>query len=319
MSRNIALDILKIVLVFMVIELHLSAYAHSGLVSFLSSQIRYVLVDGVFRIAVPIFLMINGYFFYNAIKVGKYKKWLFRVTVLYILWMLIYAYFWVDLSKSPKELFKVAISGYWHLWYLNAIVGAGILAYLLRNLSTKVLIFLIITLFIIGLFIQYIGAYHIERFSKIDSLANWPPSHRNFLFLGFVFFEIGFLIHRFNLQNKISKRFLYIGTFIGLMLLILESSFNYKSIGDVHFDNLLSLIILSPALFMIFLNFNIRSDSKNLSTLATALYLIHPLFIMIYKQIAITDELFFTLLVYISAVIGSFLLIKANQKFKYLL
>lgn len=50
-----------------------------------------ITVDGFFRIAVPFFLMINGYYFHENIShVESFKKWLKRGIVLFFVWQAIY-------------------------------------------------------------------------------------------------------------------------------------------------------------------------------------------------------------------------------------
>jgi len=319
LKRNFAIDLFKIILVLMVIELHLNVSSNSGFLHHLPKELNYIFVDGIFRIAVPGFLLINGYFFYQAIKTNRYKNWLIRVTLIYIIWMILYSYFWFDPLKPPKEILKTILFGYWHLWYLNAVIGAGILTYMFRNWSAKSLLTLIVILFIAGLFVEYGGTYHLANSHKIDTMLNWTPGHRNFLFLGFVFFNLGFLMNRHHISDIFKKSYSYWLALLGLALLVLEAHINYTNLGNVHFDNLASLLILTPALFVIILQTHITSNSKNLSLLATAIYLIHPLFIMIYKNFMQPDNTLFTPMVYLSAIIAGVILVKLNQKFKYLL
>jgi len=303
----------------MVIELHLNVSSNSGFLHFLPSGVNYIFVDGIFRVAVPGFLLINGYFFYHSIKSNRYKKWLIRVTLIYIIWMIIYSYFWLDISKPPKEILKTVLFGYWHLWYLNAVVIAGILTYILRNLPVKTLLVISLMLYLIGLFIEYGGTYHIAKSQKIDTLLNWTPGHRNFLFLGFVFFNIGFLINKTKIYKHIKSSTVGFVIVISFILLIAEAYINFKNLGNVHFDNLLFLLFLTPAIFIALLQMGLKSDTAYLSTLATAIYLIHPLFIMSLKQVIMTDNPIFTPLIYLFAVAGGVVLIYLNRRFKYLL
>lgn len=62
LNRNISLDILKIALAFMVVGLH------AGFLSSVTSIGYYLTVNGVFGIAVPIFLLIGGFYFYTAVS-----------------------------------------------------------------------------------------------------------------------------------------------------------------------------------------------------------------------------------------------------------
>ena len=57
MARNISLDITKILLACMVVALHVGIFIDLNPVSY------QITVNGLFRIAVPIFFIINGFFF----------------------------------------------------------------------------------------------------------------------------------------------------------------------------------------------------------------------------------------------------------------
>ena len=77
MSRNIALDILKLSMAFMVVGLH------AGFLGDFTSLGQYLTVNGLFRIAVPIFLIINGFIFIQyyqkTTKLNGLKGFLFYI------------------------------------------------------------------------------------------------------------------------------------------------------------------------------------------------------------------------------------------------
>lgn len=58
--RNGALDVLKIAMAFIVVGMH------AGFLTDISPIAAYLTANGLFRIAVPVFLLINGYFFIGA-------------------------------------------------------------------------------------------------------------------------------------------------------------------------------------------------------------------------------------------------------------
>lgn len=61
MKRNIVLDIYKIILSLMVVGIHIRFFYD------FNNQIGYILNQGIFRLAVPSFFIINGYFFLKLI------------------------------------------------------------------------------------------------------------------------------------------------------------------------------------------------------------------------------------------------------------
>ena len=55
--RNLSLDYMKVLLAFFII------FIHAGLFYDFDESLSYIFVNGVFRIAVPLFFIINGYYF----------------------------------------------------------------------------------------------------------------------------------------------------------------------------------------------------------------------------------------------------------------
>ena len=70
MQRNISIDLLKLALAVCVVFLHTHIFYDY------SSLLEHSLVQGLFRIAVPVFLVITGYYFLYIDNFNKFKKWL---------------------------------------------------------------------------------------------------------------------------------------------------------------------------------------------------------------------------------------------------
>ncbi len=102
MGRNLTIDVLKIVLAFFVVFLHMNFLKET------LPTLSYVFVNGLFRIAVPIFLVITGFYFFHIDDFKKLKKWLFRTFILYAIWMLLYISYW----KDSDQIFLTIIFGY---------------------------------------------------------------------------------------------------------------------------------------------------------------------------------------------------------------
>lgn len=62
--RNVSLDLLKLLMAIMVVALHANFLQEYSLLG------SYLLVNGLFRVAVPIFLIINGFYFFNVLIQG---------------------------------------------------------------------------------------------------------------------------------------------------------------------------------------------------------------------------------------------------------
>jgi len=305
MGRNLSIDVLKIILAFFVVFLHMNFLKETYPV------LSYILVNGLFRIAVPVFLVITGFYFFHIDSAKKLKKWLFRTFLLYAIWMLIYVSYW----KDNEQIWLTIIFGYHHLWYLIGTFFSGFLLYFLRNQNSSWLLTLAIFLFLFGYVVQVSGNLHYLN-TESDSLLNDYLLYRNFLFVCFPFLTIGFLInkHRIDISTYKNSSLLVILSILGV---IAEAFFNYNYISSESTDILFSLIFASPLLFLYCQKIYIKTTSKVLASLSTAIYVVHPLIMKseIYKEIQS-----FKILIFLAILIPvSFGLVYLNRKLKYLL
>lgn len=306
MGRNLTIDVLKIVLAFFVVFLHMNFLKETV------PTLSYVFVNGLLRIAVPVFLVITGFYFFHIDDFKKLKKWLFRTFILYAIWMLLYISYW----KDSDQIFLTIIFGYHHLWYLIGTFFSGIILYLLRKKSSGILIFLAVTLFFTGYCVQVLGNLH--YFDKEqDVVLNMYLLYRNFLFVCFPFLTIGFLInkHKIDLSRYNNSYLLLIAV---ILFVFGEAFFNYYWVSSENTDILFSLLFACPLVFLYFKNIYIKTSSKILANLSTAIYVVHP---MIMKSTFYTEmQSSFKVLIFLAILIPvSFVLVYLNNKLKYLL
>ncbi|MBU9848315.1 acyltransferase family protein [Rahnella ecdela] len=271
-------DIFRLVFILMVIAIHAGVFFGNPLLSFYT-------VDGFFRVAVPIFFIINGFYFQkNVTDSFKFRKWLTRVVLLFVSWQVIYLPLYLPLhdinSNHLAVFFSELIFGYHHLWYIAAMASGGVGLYFLRNQSR--IIFICVGLFFAGALLQYSRV-----FIKPDSLYYKVFSQywifRNGLFFGFPMMYIGSYLARHNIIQKISVDKINLLFILGGILLTAELTFVYICVfkGDsYHIDFILSLLLLCPVIFILlmkdtrvyFKGFN----TKNLALICSAMYFTHP-------------------------------------------
>lgn len=305
MGRNLSIDVLKIVLAFFVVFLHMNFLKESH------PTLSYILVNGLFRIGVPVFLVITGFYFYHIDNAKKLKKWLFRTFLLYAIWMVIYISYW----KDNDQIWLTIIFGYHHLWYLIGTFFSGTLLYFLRNQSSVKLIITAVSLFLMGYVVQVFGNAHYFE-GEQDSVLNTYLYYRNFLFVCFPFLTIGFLINRLNF-NLEKYKYANVLVIFSILLVVAEAYFNHKNISNESTDILFSLIFASPILFLYCQKMYVKTSSKILANLSTAIYVVHPL---IMKSTFYTELKSYKILVFLLILIPiSFALVYMNKKLKYLL
>jgi len=317
-NRNLTLDSLKIVLAFMVIGIHAQFFNDINLLS------AYLFQNGLFTLAVPVFFIINGYYFHKIYTKGMVKKWVIRIIVLYIVWMLLYLNYWFiypNGSIVPLKVFiKYIIVGYGHLWYIIATLCAGILLYFMLNISDIKISIIALILFFIGVFLQYIDMYQLFYTPFISYIFEVIPTYRNFIFFAFPFFTIGFFISKNNISTIINKKQVVLITVVGFIFLFCESFTNYYlTSGKTGASLFFSLIIISPALFLLVLKFQITGNNKYIASMATSIYLVHIFFLNIYEESWIYGGTLLTIVTFIISIIFSYFLIKINKKVKFLL
>ncbi|QBE62505.1 acyltransferase [Pseudoduganella lutea] len=274
LQRNVSIDVLKLVLAFMVVGLHV------GLLQDTTPLIGYLFGNGVFRIAVPIFFIINGFYFFPILQRGEARRWFSRVVMLYLFWTVIYGYFWIPPLEPSlfgiAKFFHTIVIGYFHLWYLSGMIGAALLVIVFRSSKPRVAAIVVLGLYGTGVFIQYAGNYHVFSGTVFDRIFNLLWVYRNFLFLGFPFFYIGFAINKYGLQKRLSSGHILLAVAIGAALLLFESSMNYFIRGsDGGYDNLAALLLICPAIFIAVHNCKLYSNQKRIATYSSGIYLVH--------------------------------------------
>ncbi|MGQ1316521.1 acyltransferase family protein [Acinetobacter baumannii] len=312
--RNLSIDYLKLVLAFLVVLLHLNFLSKN------SPELSYVLVNGLFRLAVPLFLVITGFYFYNIDNKEKFKNWLFRIGIMYAIWMLIYSPFWFKINNLINSV-VVIFFGYFVLWYLIGVLFSGTILYFLRNIRANTLLFIALTLYVVGYCLQQLGNLHVFT-GVVDKILNWHPISRNFIFDCFTFLTLGFLIKKLNFDLKYKPSLILV--LISILMVILESRLNYIYISKSEpLDHILSMLLAAPIIFLYVKNLKIMGENKNLALFSTAIFLIHPLFILVYRAIDGTRFMpkFMTIEIFVIlfSIISAFVLLKINRKLKYIL
>jgi surface polysaccharide O-acyltransferase-like enzyme len=218
MKRNITLDYFKLFLSVLVITIHIAPLFSGRL-----NTLGWLISNGIARMAVPCFFIINGYFIGKKINNRTFvKKYLLRLIIIYAVWTLIYSAL-IHISIKPEEMIFVLLSGYFHLWYLGALIVAVLMLALFNYMRGSLR--QIYTLLIISILL-FITGYFLQDYFRSSS---WSHSirlvfYRNGLFVGFPFVFLGYFIKEkeARLQRLKNHHLLYVATF-SLLVLLVES------------------------------------------------------------------------------------------------
>lgn len=281
-GRNPYLDSLKLAMSLMVICIHTDfAHVWSSLTTF------DYFTSGLCRIAVPVFLIINGFFYSNK----GFKRTLKAVFQLYLLWTILYTPIWLyDLFCTPflsltdiiHEVVLTTVFGYFHLWYLNGLMVALVLFHLLfRNATPRRILLSVVPLFWIGSALQYLATY-LSDLAGPDSV--WQDilldihTYRNALFFALPFFCMGVFFRRATVLKDthpcVMRLLLLLSCGLFAVELWSKDHWLIPSNQDLYF----SLILVAPLMFAVCYQAPTRFMFRTpaVSDVATKIYLIHP-------------------------------------------
>jgi surface polysaccharide O-acyltransferase-like enzyme len=327
MARNINLDLLKFVLSMMVVGIHALFLVD------IDWSLYDIVVNYVFRIAVPIFFMINGYFALKVVQSPQaFGKWFLSLLGLYVVWTAIYTPYFYNPNMKPIDWLSLIFIGYFHLWYVPATAFAGFFFFLLFRLNGAKLglwsIGFMAMCFLVGLSLQYMGNLHIWPKTDLDKWLNHLPVYRNALTFALPCFGAGLWLAQFQSKDGLSFSKTTIIFVIGMVCMAAEYSLN-KALGiNEGFDLLWSLPFLTIGLFSLALALPRPQNQKYteispvsakaaafMSDASVVIYFLHPIILKTispYGQGATVN----TVLVIFSCILATPLIVFINKGFK---
>ncbi len=275
LGRSRAVDLLKLALALMVVGIHANPFRELGRTALLMTG------DGIYRLGVPVFLLFNGYFLQAALQKGRGWAYVRRAATLYVIWMLLYLpIYWPALmAQSGWQNLRMALFGYWHLWYLSGMALAAAIIVPLAGWSVGRLAALMAVTLAAGLALFYGQAW--DLFS-IDSrvLQDPLPAHRNALTLCLPYLLMGVLIHRLRLAEVLPRGPVLAVAVVAAVLVPLESLWvAYTApVGFPH-DTMASLALAAPALMIAAMQWPGHVADRRIGDYASGIYFVHVAFV----------------------------------------
>ncbi len=238
-DRIFSLDLLRVFACYMVIQVHAGEYFYIGEGGAVlnGADAHWVnLYNSLFRAAVPLFIMITGYFILPVKdRMGTFfKKRFTRVLIPFIVWCVLYAVYaflrgdtdiegiFVNIVNIPVN-YGVQVG---HLWYIYMLIGLYLFFPIISpwlNSASRSQIHFYLIIWAVTLLLPYIH----QIFPEVLGECFWNPTPMLYYFTGFLGFAIlGFYIKRF-LAEK-SKWDLPVGFF----LLIFGYAITYSFFGE---------------------------------------------------------------------------------------
>lgn len=307
-SRTVYLDYLRIFATFSVVVLHVSAqnWGSTDVAGF-NWQV-FNAFDSIVRWGVPVFLMISGALFLNRdISTKKlYSKYIFRMSVSFVVWSVIYALF---NGGQTKDKLIAAIKGHYHMWFILMIIGVYMCVPLIKPIvenNQKCKYYLILAL-IFAIVIPQVNTLINDFGSDIlingmFLLNNNAKVMQAYMVLGYVgYFVLGYYVNKIDL-NKSGRRHIYILGLVGFATtIVLTLSVSLKA-GEANENYYLpftvNVLLEALAVFTWFKHRKYNHERINffvqrLSKYSFGAYLVHALVLELLKQITGLNTLSF--------------------------
>jgi surface polysaccharide O-acyltransferase-like enzyme len=278
-ARNGGIDAARLALALLVVMAHCASFMA------VSPAAHFYFNNGFARVIVPFFLLTTGYFFDRQIARGI-GPWVWRVMRVYLGWTLVFLPFLLFYQEvTPYRLGLTLFFGFFHLWYLPALIGGMVLLHAARNLPDGVLMGLAAGLFCIGGTVQYAENLFLD-------LSQWPNPYdllvltRNFLFYGFPFLALGLLIARGRLLAGISPMRRLGLLLLATAMLVVETTLEYRSLDPEGFYDLtFSAFVLTPVLFVTVRDLPVVLPGFDPRRMSMVIYLSHPLYLLPLREL----------------------------------
>lgn len=285
MKKNQGIEQFRVILAMMVVAIHCLPLHHS----WPDGDILITLT--LFRIAVPFFFMISGYYVFSDLAThnsypARHRVWQFikkQLQVYLIATLLFLPLAWYSGMlglNMPLGTFiqTLLVNGIlYHLWYFPAIITGSLLVMgLLTRLSFKQVFFTAVGLYVVGLGgDSWSGLAAQTPITPLYSLIfQLLDGTRNGIFFAPLFLILGVLARRFSKKPASPHRYSYL--LISLICLLLESYLLHHFTTPKHDSMYVFLPFVLLFLFPIIQQWQAPVIWKQAGRLSLWFYLLHP-------------------------------------------
>lgn len=316
MKRNQSIDLIKFIMSICIIAIH------SQIFKTINPTLYNIIPMGLLRIAVPLFFVISGYYYFQKIQQRQdTKTYLLHILKVFLIFegieLLLYTPFMLHQLQGLSiigyiwKALSVGLGGSY--WYITSLLFSLIILTPLWRKNK------IIPMFIIG-FIMYLIVFSVDSYAGFfnqtsiqtiatihTSIFTWPQAG---LTSSLFYLSMGAFIYYKKPQIKIYR----IAVIISLILLMGEAWYLQRSIA-LDGNCYLSLFICVPLLFMYILqNPTIPFDTKRLGKMSFYIYMVHSIVLSILRTIIPyfyqNSELLFIVATIMSLIISYIIIIK---------
>ena len=308
-SRTASLDLTRFIMALMVVGAHSRAF-----VDISYSLYFYTYVGGWARIIMPLFLMISGFFFVVQVRRGV-GRWAWRLLVLHLIWSTIYIGAWMPLDNfSLKKAVFWYFFGAGHLWFMPALLGGGLMLYTVRHWSSARLLLAAGGLYGIGGALQY-GMNVTIDFATVAHHNALYAVPRNFLFYGFPFVTLGYVLARDRVLARVQEM---LKPGIVVLVLVLLFAENWLKFHWMPHDGVLEInlmnFVLAPIIFAWLMTLHGVSAAAWMAPVSAAIYFVHALVLLLLEPVLGLSPTPLTLVTIVLSFAIGMVLVKVNNK-----
>lgn len=299
-SRLFSLDLLRLVACYLVIQVHAGEFYYigdGGVV--LHGDNPYIInfLNSIGRTAVPLFVMITGFFVlpvkYNMSEF--FKKRFVRVVVPFIVWCVFYALYRLFMGQADVEttlfnILRIPVNfgtEVGHLWYVYMLIGLYLFFPLIspwiQSASKKAMLFYL-SIWSLSLFLPYIHLVYPEVLGE----CYWNNTPLLYYFSGLLGYAVlGVYLKKYCM--KAAKTDVLLGLILlGVGLAVTIGIFGHRISTETNVSQLelswgygtINVAIMSLGLFLLFKNLTcknitIRKIVEDISNLSYGVYLAH--------------------------------------------
>lgn len=310
-QRVFGLDLLRVIACYMVIQVHAGEFFYIGEEgAFLGGDDSFWvnLYNSLCRTAVPLFVMITGYFILPVKEeLGVFlKKRFTRVLIPFIIWCALYAFYqyfrgqvgldtaFINILKIPVN-FGVEVG---HLWYVYMLIGLYLFFPLISpwlNMASKKGIQFYLAIWIVSLCLPYIH----QIFPEVLGECFWNQTPMLYYFSGFLGYAIlAFYIKKFWSEKK-SWHLPVGGLLIVVGYAITYLVFAYRAttaqlVSEVELSwgfETINVGMMSLGIFLVVKNIQSSSSSAlnnlitSISNMSYGMYLVHIMILNVFYSL----------------------------------
>lgn len=291
------LDYLRVVCIIAVVLIHVTTPALSS-INNPGWEIN-LAINAMSRFGVPIFFMISGSLFLNPernVSFPYIKKKLGRIILAFIVFSFAYNILWYigtvgftfDYNVFTHKFIPNLIGGWYHLWYLQALMVLYILTPQFRLFvnDTRIARYSICILFLICSLIPIINNFfQLQSYtqSMFDNMAFDLPKYSLYFILG--------CYASSSKINFSSKSVISIGVLALLLMIVLDIYRAAKTgVVEAYFSSYLSpfTVVYTTCLFLLFKNCFKNAVTPKiifvLSSYSFGIYLVHDFFLILLRE-----------------------------------